>query len=500
MEGKNRFSVKVLLVVALISVLAGVALTARFDLTGTSGAQDFWKEPVQGVKQAAPVSMTRDFVSLAETLSPLVVNISTMQTVKERPTMPFPEFKGPFDEFFGDDLNKFFDNDPHKEFKRQSLGSGFIINKEGYILTNYHVIENATEIIVTLSADKKDYTAEVIGQDQKLDTALIKIKANGDLPVATIGNSDDLKIGEWVVAIGNPFGLGGTVTAGIVSQKGRVIGAGPYDNFIQTDASINPGNSGGPLFNTRGEVVGINTAIIAGGQGIGFATPINMVKEVLIQLKEKGKVTRGWIGVSIQELTPELARSFGLKDAEGVLVSSVSPGDPAEKAGLKAGDVITSFDGKRISDLSDLPRTVATTAPGQTVEIKILRDGKEKALFVKVGIRAEDEQAEAAPEKDLSPDNRLGLSVQPITPEMSKRRGVEDTEGVIISSVAPDSPAMAAGLRRGDVIKEIDRKPVKSIEDYSRYISEAGKNDIVLFRIVRGPSTLYVIVRQPKAK
>jgi len=500
MEGKNRFSVKVLFVVALVSLIAGVALTARFDLISTTGAQDFWKEGAKGAKQAGPVSMTRDFVSLAETLSPLVVNISTTQTVKERPTMPFPEFKGPFEEFFGDDFDKFFNNDPHKDLKRQSLGSGFIINKEGYILTNYHVIENATEIIVTLSSDKKDYTAEVIGQDQKLDTALIKINANGDLPVATIGDSDGLKIGEWVVAIGNPFGLGGSVTAGIVSQKGRVIGAGPYDNFIQTDASINPGNSGGPLFNTRGEVVGINTAIIAGGQGIGFATPINMVKEVLTQLKEQGKVTRGWIGVSIQELTPELASSFGLKEAEGVLVSSVNPGDPAEKAGVMAGDIITSFDGKRISDLSDLPRTVATTAPGQTVEIKVARDGKEVTMFVTVGTRLEDEQAASVPEKELSPDKRLGLSVQPITPEMAKRRGVEDAEGVIISAVAPDSPAQAAGLRRGDVIKEIDRKPVKSTGDYSRYISEAGKNDTVLFRIMRGANTIYVIVKQPKAK
>ena len=502
MERKNRFSVKVLFVVALVSVLAGVALTARLDLISTTGAQDFWKESAKGADagRGRPDAALRDFVALAEKLSPLVVNISTTQTVKGRPTMPFPEFKGPFDEFFGDEFDKFFDNDPHKELKRQSLGSGFIINKEGYILTNFHVIENASEIIVTLSGDKKDYTAEVIGQDQKLDTALIKINANGDLPVATIGDSDALKIGEWVVAIGNPFGLGGTVTAGIVSQKGRVIGAGPYDNFIQTDASINPGNSGGPLFNTRGEVVGINTAIIAGGQGIGFATPINMVKEVLTQLKEQGRVTRGWIGVSIQELTPELARSFGLKEAEGVLVSSVNPGDPAEKAGLQAGDIITSFDGKPISDLSDLPRTVATTAPGQTVEIKVVRDGREKTMFIKVGTRAEDEQAEAAPEKDLSPDKRLGLSVQPITPETAKRRGVEDAEGVIISSVAPDSPAMAAGLRRGDVVKEIDRKPVKSVDDYSRYISEAAKNDVVLFRIVRGPSTIYVIIKQPKAK
>jgi len=502
MKGKNRFSLKVLFVVAFVSVLAGVALTVRLDMTGTTGAQDFWKESpgTHGAQKRGPDAVAGNFVSLAEKLSPLVVNISTTQTVKERPSLPFPEFKGPFDDFFGDDLKKFFENGPHKELKRQSLGSGFIINKEGYILTNNHVIENATEIIVTLSGDKKDYTAEVIGQDQKLDAALIKIDADGDLPVAVLGDSDDLKIGEWVVAIGNPFGLGGSVTAGIVSQKGRVIGAGPYDNFIQTDASINPGNSGGPLFNTRGEVVGINTAIIAGGQGIGFATPINMVKEVLTQLKERGKVTRGWIGVSIQELTPELARSFGLKDAEGALVSSVNTGDPAEKAGLKAGDVITSFNGKPISDLSDLPRTVAATTPGETVEVKVVRDGKEKTFSITVGTRADEEQEASTPEKETTSDERFGLSVQPLTPEMAKRRGLDETEGVVISSVAPDSPAMAAGLRRGDVIKEIDRKPVTSVSDYNKYISEADGNDVVLLRIVRGSSTLFVVIKGPKAK
>lgn len=498
MKEQRRFSIKVLFVVAFLAIIAGVAMTARFDITSTSdGAQTFWKEP----SPAAPAALTvpRDFVDLAARLSPLVVNISTTQVIKERPMIPFPEFKGPFDDFFGDDFNKFFKG-PRKEFKRQSLGSGFIINREGYILTNYHVIENATEIIVTLSADKKDYRAEVIGQDQKLDIALIKINANGDLPVATIGDSDGLKVGEWVLAIGNPFGLGGSVTAGIVSQKGRVIGAGPYDNFIQTDASINPGNSGGPLFNVRGEVVGINTAIIAGGQGIGFATPINMAKEVLTQLKEQGKVTRGWIGVSIQELTPELARSFGLAEARGVLVSSVNPGDPADKAGLEAGDIITSFDGKEIKDLGDLPRTVATTPPGKRVEIKVIRSGKEKSLFLTVGTKLEEEPVTNGPGKEVSPDKRLGLSVQPITPEMAKRLGIQETEGVIISSVDPDSPVGAAGLRRGDVIKEIDRKAVRNIRDYSRYISEAEKNDVVLFRIVRGRSTIYVVVKQPGVK
>lgn len=493
-QKKNGFGLKTIILVAFISILFGVAVTARLDIVHPTKAQNFWKESGDGPIVAPNVPA--NFVDLAKRLSPMVVNISTTQVMKERPMLPFPEFKGPFDEFFGDDFNKFF-NEPHKEFKKQSLGSGFIINKEGYILTNYHVIENATEIVVTLSENKRDYKAKVIGQDQKLDIALIRIEGAGDLPVVTIGDSDSLQIGEWVLAIGNPFGLGGTVTSGIVSQKGRVIGAGPYDNFIQTDASINPGNSGGPLFNMKGEVVGLNTAIVAGGQGIGFATPINMVKEVLVQLKDKGRITRGWIGVSIQELTPELAKSFGLKDAKGVLISSVNPGDPAEAAGLRAGDIITSYDGKPITEISDLPRAVATTQPGKNVEVKVLRDGKEKIFFVKVGTKVDEEAAEVKPDNGKEPavDKRLGLSVQPITPEVAKRLGVAETEGVIISSVKPDSPSAEAGLRRGDVIKEIDRKPIKNVRDYSKALTDAEKREVVLFQILRGNNTIYVVVK-----
>ena len=492
---QSGFGIKSIVVVAVLSVLVGIFLTARFDMTNHSGAQNFWRDGSSLPPGAAPSMVPNNFVEIAKRLSPTVVNISTTQVMKEKPMMPFPEFKGPFDEFFGDDFNKFF-NEPKREFKRQSLGSGFIINKEGYILTNYHVIENATEIIVSLSEGKKEYKAKAIGQDQKLDIALIKIAPDEDLPVAAVGDSESLQIGEWVVAIGNPFGLGGTVTAGIVSQKGRIIGAGPYDNFIQTDASINPGNSGGPLFNIKGEVVGINTAIIAGGQGIGFATPINMVKEILLQLKDTGHVTRGWIGVSIQELTPELAKSFGLKDTNGVLISSANPGEPADKAGIKAGDIVTSFDGRRITDLSDLPRTVANTAPGRTVEVKLLRDGKEKTVFVKVGTKADDEVAEiVVDENDGEPDKRLGLSAQPITPEIAKRLGKKVTDGVIISGLRAESPATTAGLRRGDIIREIDRKPIRNMKDYDRAIAETAKSDVVLFLIERGESTIYVVVK-----
>lgn len=499
---KTGFGVKTVILIAVISVLAGILLTAKLDMTNTGEAQSFWKESGEGVPQA---SIRPDsFVDIAKRLSPSVVNISTTQIIKERPIFPFPEFRGPFggqDDFFGDDFNKFFNNDqqppPPREMKRQSLGSGFIINKDGYILTNFHVIENATEIMVTLSEHKKDYKAKVVGQDPKLDIALIKINADADLPAITIGNSDDLQIGEWVVAIGNPFGLGGTVTAGIVSQKGRVIGAGPYDNFIQTDASINPGNSGGPLFNMRGQVVGINTAIVAGGQGIGFATPINMVKDVLVQLKEKGKITRGWIGVGIQELTPELAKSFGLKDADGALISSVNPGDPADAAGLKQGDIIISFDNKKITEMNDLPRIVAGAAPGKSVPVVILRDGQEKTITLKVGAKSDEEafaEADTLSEKEPKPDKRLGISVQSVTPEMAKKLGLPDTEGVVIMSIRPDSPAGLAALRRGDVIKEVNRKPVRNLSEYKKTMAALNKKDSVLLLIKRGNSTIYVIL------
>ncbi len=489
----KKFGIKTIIAVAFISIVAGIALTARLDITNPLKAENFWKESTDGAVTTQP-AQAPNFVDLAKKLSPMVVNISTTQVIKERPFVPFPEFKGPFDDFFGDDLNKFF-NQPNREFKRQSLGSGFIINKDGYILTNFHVIENATEIVVSLSEDKKDYKATMIGQDQKLDVALIKIDAGEGLPVATLGNSDDLQIGEWVVAIGNPFGLGGTVTAGIVSQKGRVIGAGPYDNFIQTDASINPGNSGGPLFNMKGQVVGINTAIIAGGQGIGFATPINMAKEVLTQLKEKGKVTRGWIGVSIQEVTPELANSFGLKETRGALISAVTPGDPADSAGIKAGDIIVSFDGKAIVEMSDLPRSVAGTAPGKTVEVRVIRDGKEKAFQVKVGTKIDEEVASTPPEgKDASLDKRLGLSVHPITPEAAKKFGIAESDGIMVSNVKPESPAEDAGIKRGDIIREINRKKISDIKDFNAAMDAASNADRLLLLITRGGNTMYIAI------
>ncbi len=488
---RKRFGLKALVLVSLVSLLVGIFITGRLDITNTTSAGDFWKDATGREEPVGPPS----FAGLARKLMPPVVNISTTQVLKERPLVPFPEFRTPFDEFFGDEFFKKFYNGPPREFKRHSLGSGFIINEEGYILTNYHVIENATEIIVTLSEGKKEYRAEPVGKDKKLDLALVKIDAKEDLPVAVLGDSDELQIGEWVIAIGNPFGLGGTVTVGIVSQKGRVIGAGPYDNFIQTDASINPGNSGGPLFNTRGEVVGINTAIIAGGQGIGFAIPINMVKDVLIQLKEKGRVIRGWIGVTIQHITPDIALAMGLKEPGGALVSSVLPGDPADKAGIKPGDIIVEFDGKPVDEMNDLPRIVAATPPGKKVRLKVIRGGKTLTLTLTVKEKREKETARVDTRDKKTPVGKLGIAVRDITPDLMEKYNLDEKDGVFVYNVTPDSPAHRAGIRRGDIIKEMDGKPIENKEDLREALKEAEDKEILMVRIKRKDTFLYKAIR-----
>ena len=336
-----------------------------------------------------------DFVSLAKKLGPAVVNISTTQVSEGREQ---PQFGGPFGE--DDPSNEFWRRffgapSPRGPYHQKSLGSGFIIDRDGSILTNNHVVENAQKIVVRL-ADGQEHEAKVAGRDPKTDIAVIKIKARGNLPAATLGDSDRLEVGEWVMAIGNPFGLDNTVTSGIVSAKGRHIGQGPYDNFIQTDASINPGNSGGPLINLSGEVVGINTAIFSrtgGNIGIGFAIPTNLVKELLPQLKGKGKVTRGYLGVAIQKVTPEIAESLGMDRARGALVADVSKDGPAEKAGVKVGDVILEFDGRELAGATDLPILVARTAVNKKVRLKVLRDKKEATLTAAVGELKEEKAA-----------------------------------------------------------------------------------------------------------
>ena len=354
------------------------------------------------------------------------------------------------------------------------------------------MVENATKIVVKLS-DDQEYEAKVIGRDAKTDIAVIKINAKSSLPAANFGDSDNLEVGEWVVAIGNPFGLDSTVTSGIVSAKGRHIGQGPYDNFIQTDASINPGNSGGPLINLRGEIVGINTAIFSrtgGNMGIGFAIPINLVKELLPQLRGKGKVTRGFLGVLIQKVTPEIADSLGLEKAQGALVANVSKDGPADKAGIKVGDVIIEFDGKEVKDSGDLPIIVARTAVDKKVRMKVVREKKEVVLSVAVGELKDEEVVASAPEK-----GELGLTVQRLTPQMAESLGLEKSEGVVVSAVEPGSAADEAGIRRGDVLMEIDRRPIRNLDEYRKSVAAIKKGKGVLFLVRRGESTLFLALK-----
>ena len=427
-----------------------------------------------------------DFAVLAKKLGPVVVNISTSQVLK-RPTelSPFGDqdpSEDPWQRFFGQPL-------PKGPFRQQGLGSGFIVEADGIILTNNHVVADAEKITVKLQ-DEREFEGRVIGKDPKTDVAVVKINAK-DLPVVSLGDSDRLQVGEWVVALGSPFGLANTITAGIVSAKGRWIGAGPYDNFIQTDASINPGNSGGPLVDLRGEVVGMNTAIFsrAGANiGIGFAIPINLVKELLPELKSKGKVTRGWLGVSIQQVTPDLAASLGMDNAAGALVADVAAGSPAEKAGIKVGDVIIGYNGETIKHSSELPIAVARTPVGKSVPLKILR-GKETAqLSVQVEQLRDEEIVASTPTK-----SGLGLTVQGVTPEIARSLGLEKAEGVVITAVDPEGPGGAAGLRRGDVILEIDRKPIRNVADYEKAVSAKDKN--LLFLVRRGEANIFLALK-----
>jgi len=431
-----------------------------------------------------------NFSDLAEKVRPGVVNIQVVKKVKNV-GFGFRSFGDPYGDKnpFGDFFGPFFEGNPPRSFEQRGVGSGFVMNREGYILTNNHVVEDADQIKVKL-ANGKEYDGKVIGRDPKTDLALVKINGATDLHPLQVGNSDELKVGSWVVAVGSPFGLEQTVTAGIISAKGRVIGSGPYDDFIQTDASINPGNSGGPLINMKGEVVGVNTAIIAEGKGIGFAIPINMAKEIAPQLQEKGHVTRGWLGVSIQEVTPELAKSFGLKEKKGALVAQVVSGSPAEKAGIEQGDVIVEFDGKNVADSKDLPRMVASTPVGKAVTITLSRNGKVLDRQVKVGEL--EEKAEVA--KTPSTKKSLGITVQDLTPDIAKGLGLKKETGVVVTGVEPGSPAADAGIRTGDVIREVNRKPVKDVQDFIQKVEKAKDQDNVLLFLQRGQNNLFAAV------
>jgi serine protease Do len=451
-----------------------------------------WLVPATALvaQAAATPTVPGSFAELAKKASPSVVNISTVKVVKGRGPMPTPFGQGdPFRDFF----DRFFHDQIPKDFRQQSLGTGFIIDKEGYILTNNHVVEMADEIKVKLS-DGKEYEAKTIGRDPKTDLALIKIQSDESLQPLPLGDSEKLEVGDWVVAIGNPFGLGNTVTAGIVSAKYRQIGAGSYDNFIQTDASINPGNSGGPLLDTSGEVVAINTAIFSqggGNIGIGFAIPVNMAKELLPQLKG-GKVVRGWLGVMIQKITPELKEKLNLKDEKGALVADVTKGGPAEKAGIERGDVIVSFDGKDIKEMRELPFIVASTPVGKTVKVEVIRKGERKNFDVKIR-ELKEEQAAVSAEEEATP--KLGMSVEELTPELAKNLNVAEKSGIVVVQVEDDSAAAVAGMKPGDVIMEIDQSPVKNLEDFNRKIERYKKGDTILFLVKRRGATVFLTLK-----
>jgi serine protease Do len=490
MENKNRKTFIMFLLAFLVAsfIVSVVEVLRSSFVPVVSNVQS--ASAVSSAESARVSGAPASFADLADKLKPVVVNISTTKTIR---TGRGGQFRSPFDRhFWGDDFfERFFGDVPKREFKQRSLGSGFIISNDGYIFTNNHVIEQADKILVKLSTGK-EYEAKVIGRDAKTDIALIKIKSGESLPVVELGDSEKLRVGDWVVAIGNPFGLEQTVTAGIVSAKGRVIGAGPYDNFIQTDASINPGNSGGPLFNMEGKVIGINTAIVAQGQGIGFAIPINMAKTILPDLKSKGKVTRAWLGVSVQDVTEDIAKNIKLKDNNGALITEVFKGDPADRAGLRSGDLITEVNGKKIKDTHELLLTIASFHVGDKIEIKAVRDGLEKAYQIVVTERKD--QPEVASAREIT--GNFGMTVQDITPDIARYLGIQSRIGVIVVDVQDGSQADEKGIQPQDIILEVNKVKISSLKDYQREISKKSTRNTVLLLIKRGKAKYFVSFRK----
>ncbi|MBW2146189.1 MAG: DegQ family serine endoprotease [Deltaproteobacteria bacterium] len=440
--------------------------------------------------------LSKGLADVSSEVKPVVVNISSVKIFQSRQMAPEldPFFKDhPFRFFFGDEFFERFRQAPgeRRQYRQQGLGSGFIVDKRGYILTNNHVVQDADEITVTL-ADRRTFDAKIIGTDPKSDLAVIKIEGK-DLPVAKLGDSDKIRVGEIVLAVGSPFGLMQTVTSGIISAKGRAnVGIADYEDFIQTDAAINPGNSGGPLINLDGEVIGINAAIVTrsgGYQGIGFAIPINMAKIIMDDLIQRGKVTRGWLGVSIQEITDDLAKSFGLEKPQGVLVADVTEGSPADKAGIKRGDVVMGLAGKEIQDVAHLRNQVAALEPGQTVEISVIRDGKKKTMRVTIGTLSAPGLAVVDAVK------KLGLEIQDLTPEIADRLGYEGQEGVLVTNVVPGSPGQLAGLERGDLIQEVNRMKVTDVDSFNQVLAKAIESKSVLFLVRHGEYSRYLVMR-----
>jgi serine protease Do len=450
--------------------------------------------PLAGAAKNAPVRMVPlNFSDLADTVSPAVVHIKVEKTVKAGGRSFGSSGQNPFggNQQFKDFFGRHFGEQRQPDFKQPGQGSGFIIDKSGYIVTNNHVVAGADKITVVLK-DETRHDAEVVGLDPVTDIALIKIDMKKSLPTVQLGSSADLRVGEWVAAIGSPFGLEHTLTAGIVSAKGRVIGSGPYDDFIQTDASINPGNSGGPLINMQGKVIGINTMIIAGGQGIGFAIPVDQVKGIVSQLKSEGEVTRGWLGVTIQDLKGDLAQYYGVDGTSGVMVVDVVPGDPADRGGVKPKDIIMTVNGQKITTSRDLTNLAADLVVGDTANVTILRNGTPKTLEVKIGKRPLT-MAAVSRNRHQQKDSDYGFEVTEVTPEIARRFNIKETAGVIVVGVAPDSKADAAGVRKGDIIIEVNRENVDSVKDFKDLIDQHKNRDGISLLVQRMNAGLMVI-------
>jgi serine protease Do len=500
---------------------------ARAALLGVSFAMVTPLPFVPLVPAAAARPAPDSFADLAARLLPAVVNVSSSQTIVAKnggpgagPEIPMFPPGSPFEQFFKDFLNRNRpgqggpgggNDQPRPERRAQSLGSGFIIDPSGYVVTNNHVIEGADEVSVTLQ-DNTTLKAKIVGRDESGDIALLKVKSDKPLPTVEFGDSSQSRVGDWVLAIGNPFGLGGTVTAGIVSARGRDIHQGQYDDFIQTDAAINRGNSGGPLFNMDGQVIGINTAIFSpsgGSIGIGFSIPSNMAKNIVMQLKEYGHPRRGWLGVKIQQVTPDIAESLGLKDAAGAMVAGVTDGGPADKAKIHAGDIILKFGGQDVKEMHNLPRIVADSEVGKQVPVVLWRDGKEITLETTLAERPADTQL-AAVDSGAKPDatqptsiSGLGLKVAPLNQDLRDKFQLNsDQKGVVITDVAPNTAAADRGLRPGDVIMEVQQGEVSSPADIQKQVEAARKADrkFVLMLIQREGSTQYVPLSLSKTK
>jgi serine protease Do len=477
----NRKSLAIMAVL-VVSILVGSAITARTGRaqTGDTGSQ---------------ISFTSGFAPVAKRVLPAVVNIASSKTIRltdKGSQSPF--FSDPlFRQFFGDDFNRM-----PREQRERSLGSGVIVNTDGYILTNSHVVAGADEITISLG-DKREFKGRVVGTDPKTDVAVVKIEAKG-LPVLTFGDSSKVQVGEFALAVGNPFGIGQTLTMGIISATGRRgLAIEDYEDFIQTDAAVNPGNSGGALVNVRGELIGINTAIVSGGsggnQGVGFAVPVNMARGVMDEILKHGKVTRGWLGVAIQPVSPEIAKAFGLAgEPRGALVADVTPHSPAERAGIDKGDIILELNGAPVSDSSELRLKISMMAPGATVKLKLLRDRQAREIAVTLVESPVKPENEASPAASAAPAPRLGVSVGQLTPQIARQLNLpSDSTGVVVTDVTPGSPAEEGGLQRGDVIQEVERKPIATVDQFQRAIQQAG-NQAVLLLINRSGEHLYTVL------